>query len=81
MRTMEENQYGYIRQKGNRYFIRVGASTNHIAGFKTKTQFKEWIQEELRIHGLDWRVGYSWKYRDSDKTWELTKKDGTLVRD
>ena len=79
MRT-ERNQYGYIRQKGNRYFIKVGASTNHIAGFKTKEQFEEWIKEEFKSHGLDWRAGYSWKYKDSQNMWELTKKDGTSVR-
>ena len=77
---MKKNQYGYINQKGNRYFIRVGASINYTAGFKTKEQFNEWIEEEFKIHGADWRAGYSWKYKDSQDMWELTKKDGTLVR-
>ena len=52
MSNMETNQYGYINQKGNRYFIRVGASTNHTAGFKTKEQFNEWILGEIRTHPL-----------------------------
>ena len=73
---MERNERGYLNQKGNRYFIKIGASTNFNSGFKTKEQFESWIKEEFKKHGLDWRTGYSWKYRAFSKVFNLVDKYG-----
>ena len=77
---MEKNEYGYLRQKGNRWFIRVSSSTFCNSGFKSLEQFDEWIKEEFKKRGLDWRAGYSWKYRDYDKIFQLVNKLGKEAR-
>ncbi len=74
---MEINKYGYIWQNGNRWYIKVGSSTNRSSGFKSKAQFEEWIKGEFRTRGLDWRAGYAWKYKDSNDIYELVSWGGT----
>lgn len=76
---MEKNQNGYLRQKGNRYFINKGAITYFNAGFKSKEQFNQWIEEEFAKRGLDWRVKFIWKYKDEDKIYKLVNGNGSLV--
>jgi len=72
--------YGYLNQKGNRWFIKVGAATVYNSGFKSIEQFEEWIKEEFNKRGIDWRDGYVWKYKDYDRTFHLVNKLGKEAR-
>ena len=73
---MEQNKYGYVKQKGNRYFVNYGATTHFNSGFKSKKQWAEWLKEEFKKRGLDWQSYTSWKYRDSDKIFNLVSRAG-----
>ncbi len=75
---MTRTELGFI-QKGNRYFIQHGASTNFTSGFKSKKQFDEWIIEEFKKHGLDWRASFRWKYKDNQQFFILVKFNGEEV--
>ena len=76
---MEKNQYGYVKQRGNRWFINHGASTNFNSGFKSLKQCDEWLLEEFKKRGLDWRAGHVWKYRDSDEIFKLVNRWGIFA--
>ena len=80
MRRIRKNQYGFIKQKGNRYFINFGATTIYNSGFKTKKQFNDWLDKEFKKYGLDWRAGYTWKYRNNEKVFNLVKYNGEQVK-
>ena len=76
MNIQNKNEYGYLQQKGNRWFIRIYATTFRNSGFKSLKQFEEWIKEEFKKRGLDWRAGYSWKYKNCADIFVLVNKDG-----
>lgn len=78
--TIEKNNFGYIWQKGNRYFCKVGATTYFNSGFKSFEQFENWIEEEFKKHGLDWRAKYAWKYRDCQDFFILVNRKGEEVK-
>jgi len=77
-KILQRTDLGFI-QKGNRYFIQRGASTIFTSGFKNKKQFNEWLEEEFRKHGLDWRAVYRWKYKDNQQFFILVKFNGEEV--
>lgn len=78
---LEKNQYGYLHQARNRYFIRVGASVNYNAGFISLKQFEQWLANEFKKHGFNWQVGYNWKYVDSKQFCVLEDRYGNSIND
>ncbi len=77
----QKNEYGYVNQKGNRWFIKVDGTIHLNSGFKSLDQFEEWIKEEFRKQDVEWRMGYTWQYKKNLKVFELANKLGkTLTR-
>ena len=47
----------------------------------TKKQIEQWIQDNIKACGLDWRVGYTVKFRDSQHVYNwVWIKDGSDVK-
>ena len=75
------NDYGFINQKGNRWFIKVGATTRFNSGFRSIKQFSSWLINEFKKHGLDWQSNhYTWKYLDNQNVFELVNGLGREPR-
>lgn len=48
---------------------------------KTKADIEQWVQDNVRVLGLDWRVGYVVRFRDYGYMYRWVKtKDGTEVK-
>lgn len=74
----QKNEYGYVNQKGNRWFIRVDATTHLNSGFKSLDQFEIWLKEEFKKRGIGFKGNYTWRYSDCDKLFELVSKIGSI---
>ena len=42
----------------------------YIGHLSTKKEIEEWIQENIEMFGLDWRVGYTVKFLDNIHIYE-----------
>ena len=79
------NQYGFLFQNVNKYFCQIncrngGINTIFNAGFKNLDQFESWIGMQFSRRGLDYRSGYTWKYKDSDDVFSLIDKSNKIVK-
>ena len=60
-----------------------GEEESEVGGQRkmTKANVEQWIEDNVTSFGLDWRVGYQIKFKNSDTIYKwLTKKDSKLVR-
>lgn len=47
----------------------------------TRAEVDQWMEDNIRACGLDWRVGYLIKFRNSDATYEWVRiKDGARLQ-
>lgn len=79
------NQYGFLFQNVNKYFCQInckggGIKTIYNSGFKNLEQFESWIAGQFSKRGLDYRVGYTWKYKDSEDIFNLIDKSNKIVK-
>lgn len=80
--TMEKNvigSYGYY-QKGNRYYWKVNETINTVMGFTSKNNCNNWIEEKKNQYGLDWRIGFTVKFKSEQIHWILVDKNGKEVK-
>jgi len=74
---MEKNvigSYGYY-QKGNRYYWKVNETINTVMGFTSKNNCNNWIEEKKNQYGLDWRIGFTVKFKSEQIHWILVDKN------
>lgn len=47
---------------------------------KTKSEINDWVSQNIEACGLDWRVGYVMKFRNSETiyTWRKLKDHSTV---
>ena len=71
-----------FRQKGNRYFWKIGTMTMSILnqGFRSKADCEEWIESKREKYGLDWRAGFLVKFKAFDTPWLLVSRNGSEVK-
>lgn len=63
--------------------IPLGEGAKEVEGErkKTKSQIHEWIEDNTKAGGFDWRVGYTIKFRNSNTVYEwLNIKDDSPVK-
>jgi hypothetical protein len=70
---------GYI-QKGNRYFLKWGATTKYNQGFRSKQDFCNWIDEKRDEYGFDWQAGALVKFKQFDQPFLLVDRSGKEVK-
>ena len=66
----------YLEQQTNEGVSEVGGQRK-----KTKREIDEWITDNIKACGLDWRVGYVIKFRDSETiyTWRKIMDHSTVL--
>ena len=65
-----------LAPKGARYFIRRGASTNYVHGFRSKAAVEDWLDSLNAGGALRWRVGPMFRLHDDDVHMQIVRRDG-----
>mgnify|MGYP000986099659 CR=1 FL=1 len=57
-----------------KYFSDTGIEVN------TKAEVDEWVKDNIEVRGLDYRVGYYIKFKDSSVLYQWVSKDNKPIK-